>query len=242
MAKRLRAPQEAEVTGGSEMSASQVSQAIHQLRAQAVLDHQWMRLVEETVTQHAEVIDDTRMKATQLKADTVRVAQSLQQVATDVEENDTSLKQNLDENDQSMKQVINNEVALLKKVIEEQAKGTDEKFAEAVRVFKGDISRMDQIMGEMRGQMAQTPSGQNGAIEGLYAAMDSTKNAIRESQVKIEGMAGNFEARLSNLERAPRGNPEPAGTEAPGAAGQQRQRAPSLFGDDGRFNGATAQP
>ena len=74
VAKRVRAPQEAEVTGGSEMSASQVSQAIHQLRAQAVLDHQWMRLVEETVTQHAEVIDDTRMKATQLKADTVRVA------------------------------------------------------------------------------------------------------------------------------------------------------------------------
>ena len=51
------------------MSASQMSQAIHQLRAQAVLDHQWMRLVEATVTQHAEVIDDTRMKATQLKAD-----------------------------------------------------------------------------------------------------------------------------------------------------------------------------
>ena len=73
VAKRLRAPQEAEVTDGSELNASQMSQAIHQLRAQAVMDHQWMQVVEETVTQHAEVIDDARMKATRLKADTDRV-------------------------------------------------------------------------------------------------------------------------------------------------------------------------
>ena len=69
VAKRIRAPTEAPATGGAEMSAAQLSQAVHQMNAQSVLDHQWMVVVEEAVSQHAECIDEIRLKAAQLKAD-----------------------------------------------------------------------------------------------------------------------------------------------------------------------------
>ena len=62
-AKRVRSPQEAAVAGGAEMNATQLSQAIYQLQVQAQLEHQWMKVAEEAVTQHAECIDASRIAA-----------------------------------------------------------------------------------------------------------------------------------------------------------------------------------
>ena len=73
------------MTGGTEMTTAQLSQAIHQLRAQAVLDHDWMQVVEEAVTQHAECIDGSRLAVSFVKADVVRIAIT-------VESNDAKLK------------------------------------------------------------------------------------------------------------------------------------------------------
>ena len=135
MAKRVRAPTEAPATGGEELSASQLSQAVHQMRAQAILDHQWMTIVEEAVSQHAECIEDVRLKGAQLKADTVRIAQSLQAVATTVEENDANLKTGLrtaeatlSSTDAATKKTIETEIALLKQVVDGQAKATADSF------------------------------------------------------------------------------------------------------------------
>ena len=49
------------------MSGLLGSQAIHQLRAQAV--HQWMKVVEEAITNHAEFLDTQRMAGKTLKLD-----------------------------------------------------------------------------------------------------------------------------------------------------------------------------
>ena len=67
---------------------SQMSQAIYQLRAQAILDHVWMSEAEQAIAQHAEAIDVGKLhhvKMNILRNDVVKTA-------NDVEANDQTVK------------------------------------------------------------------------------------------------------------------------------------------------------
>ena len=72
------------------MNGVQLPQAVYQLQAQAQLDHAWMKIAEEAITQHAECIDAGRISAAFLKADTVRIATAL-------EANDSATKAQIDQ-------------------------------------------------------------------------------------------------------------------------------------------------
>ena len=233
------------------MSTAQLSQGLHQIQAQSVLDHQWMKVVEDAVTQHAECIDEIRRNANFLKADAVRIAATIQNVADSVENNDTDLKtvievndnnlkaiidgndsafkSTLEGNDAGMKKTIEKEIDLLKKVIDKQAGVTDEKFGDAFKAFKGDISRMDKAISEMRIAAAPTSTAGADAIAALYTQMETTTTLIREAQLKMDGIAANVESRLYNLESTNGADPWQPRTATPAASfgataqGPQRQ-------------------
>ena len=78
------------------MSMSQLSQAVYQIQAQMTVDHQWMKTVEQAITNHADMIDDGRKVH---KLEVTRMKAVLQQ-------NDTELKTMLEANDAAVKAVI----------------------------------------------------------------------------------------------------------------------------------------
>ena len=143
------------------MSGLLCSQAIHQLGAQAVLDHQWMKVVEEAITNHAEYLDTQHMAASTLKLDVIRVAATVQgndqHMKTALNDNDKTMKQIISANDTNYKKVIEDEINLVKKVMDseiadvkkvigEQAAKTENHFQEAVHAFKQDIRAMQAAL------------------------------------------------------------------------------------------------
>ena len=78
------------------MSMTQLSQAVHQIQAQMAVDHQWMTIVKQAITNHANMIDEGRrvhkLEVTRMKA----VHQ----------QNDTESETMLEANDAAVKAVI----------------------------------------------------------------------------------------------------------------------------------------
>ena len=124
LAKRTRPPVEAPPVGGELMSLLQLSQAVHQIQAQAVLDHQLMGIVEDAVTNHAERIDKGR------KVQKLQVAR---------------MKAVPQQNDNDLKGLVSANDVVVKRVIEETATETATRIQGIIDTVKVDVARLQSL-------------------------------------------------------------------------------------------------
>ena len=128
------------------MSAIQMSQAIHQIRAQMELDRQWMTTVEQEVTNHAELIDESRK------------LQKLEMTRT---------KAVLQQNDNELKDLLNKNDTEVKSVIEVTARESATRIQGVIDAVKVDVARLQTMCEQLAHD--QTPGGESGhAIKHVF--------------------------------------------------------------------------
>ena len=81
------------------MGVSELTIVVRQLKAQAILDHQWMATVEEAVTDHASQLDRNTASGQVLKQDVFKVMAM-------VDASDVELKETIAANDLSLKSIV----------------------------------------------------------------------------------------------------------------------------------------